>query len=138
MEYKKKIKRHIGLFVGYGIIGIVLAILNYAKIIENDFFMSFGGALVIAAIVRIIQYVRIIKNDEIMKRREIAEKDERNIMINNKAKSWAFYFYILAAAVAVIVFAILRMETVMLVLAYSVCAMVFIYWICYHIIKRKF
>lgn len=138
MEYKKKIKRHIGLFVGYGVIGIVLVILNYAKIIENDFFVSFGAALIVVAIVRTVQYIQIIRNEEMMKRREIAEKDERNIMINNKAKSWAFYFYISAAAVAVIVFAILRMETAMLVLAYSVCAMVFIYWICYHIIKRKY
>lgn len=138
MEYKKKIKRHIGLFIGYDIIGIVLVILSYTKIIENDFFMSLGFALIIASIVRIVQYIQILKNDEVMKRREIAEKDERNIMINNKAKSWAFYIYIFAAAAAEIVFAVLRMETVMLVLAYSVCAMALIYWICYHIIKRKY
>ena len=69
-----------------GILGLVMiAAFNIIET-ENNFLSSFGFALVVIGIVHIRNYIMITKNEETIKKRQIAETDERNIAIANKAK----------------------------------------------------
>lgn len=138
MEFKKKIKTRIYLMTAYAIIGAVLCILGYTGKLTNDFVKSLGAALVVVGIVKIIQNARVLKNPEKLQKCEIAEKDERNIMIWEKARSLAFAVYLILAGTAVIVLYIFNMETAGQIVADTVCGFVAIYLICYCIVRKKY
>ena len=138
MDYKKKIKLRICLGIIYLVIGVILCIVSYTGLTDNKFISSFGAALGVVGIARIIQYTRLMSDPERMQSRAIAEKDERNIMLWEKARSLAFAAYISAAAVAMIVCLMLNFEFAGQIIAYNICGFVFIYWICYAIMKQKY
>ena len=138
MEFKKKIKQRICLSVIYLILGIVLCVLNYMDITTNKFVSTFGAALAVAGLAKIIQNARLMSSADKMQLRETAEKDERNIMLWEKARSLTFAVYIFVAAIAMVVCLLLELEFAGQIIAYNICGIVFVYWICYAIIKRKY
>ncbi|MBR4079104.1 MAG: hypothetical protein IKK29_02730 [Christensenellaceae bacterium] len=79
----------------------------------------------------------ITKNEETLKKQQIKESDERNIVIANKAKSVAFIIYVLLACIAVIVLSILEMTQLSMIVSATVCVLIFIYWISYWIISKN-
>lgn len=137
MDFEKKLKSRLEIAVGYILIGVILVVLNLAKIIENEYLETLGIAFALMGALRIIQYKRITKNEETIKSREIAEKDERNISIMHKAKSMAFGLYILITGVVVIVLEAMGRRENASILALNVCGLVLLYWICYFIYNRK-
>lgn len=138
MEFEKKIKQRIGIFAIYVIIGLIMVLINLVGNVSNDSFYSVGIVLIIIGMVKIIKNFRLINNKEAMRNLEIAEKDERNIMICDRAKSWAFSIYVMASSVAVIILQCTDSQFAAQLICYSMISIVFIYWICYHIIKRKY
>ena len=138
MEFKKKIKTRIYIMAIYVIIGAALCILGYIGKLTNDVVQAWGIALFVAGIVKIIQNARVLKNPEKLQKREIAEKDERNIMLWEKARSLAFTVYLILAGTAVIVLYIFNMETAGQIVADTVCGFVAIYFICYCIVRKKY
>lgn len=138
MDYRKKLNKRLGYAIGYIIIGVVLILLQFIGSVGNEISSSFGAAFLVCGAVRVIQYIRLISNKDKMEQREIAEKDERNIMLWEKARSWAFGIYVMLAGTAILVMYMLNMEFVGQIIAYTLCALVFIYWICYMIISRKY
>ena len=138
MEFKNKIKKRIYLMAIYAIIGAVLCVLSYTGKLTNDLVKSFGAAIIVVGIVKIIQNARVLKNPEKLQKCEIAEKDERNIMIWEKACSLAFNVYIILAGTTVIGLYIFNMETAGQIVADTVCGFVAIYFICYCIVRKKY
>ena len=104
---------------------------------DNDFISSFGFAMIIMGIVRIRNYFLITKNEETIRKQEILETDERNIAIQNKAKSVTFSIYTLLLATAVIILSLFNMHEIAKWIAYAVLLLVVIYWISYWIIRKK-
>ena len=138
MEFKNKMKMRIVTMVVYIIIGAVMCVIGYTGMVKNDYVITLGAALAVCGIVKIIQLALIMRNPEKMEERAIAEKDERNIMIWEKARSLAFTVYIMAAGIAVIALFLLNMEFAGQLVAYTVCGFVVIYLICCAIIRRKY
>lgn len=138
MEYEKKLKKRLYLAISYIVIGVLLLLLCAGRIIENEFMSSFGVVLVVMGVARIRQYRRITKDEESIRRQRIAESDERNLAIWNKARSLTFGIYIALAGIAVIVLEMIDRHDLANPVALSVCALVFIYWICYLIVRRKY
>lgn len=134
---EKRIKQRIGIFVVYLAIGIILIVLGTIKNIYDSAY-SVGIAMAVVGIVKIIQNVMLINNEDAMRDREIAEKDERNIMIYDRARSWAFSAYIIAAADAMVILYCMDMQNAAKWISYSICMLVLIYFICYHIARRKY
>jgi len=93
--------------------------------------------MAVVGIARIRHYFLITKNEETIQKREVAESDERNIYISSKARSIAFYIYVLAVSLAVIVFHILGKTEIAVFLSYTVCLLLAIYWITYFIVRKK-
>ena len=85
MDFKKKLKTRLYTAISYIVIGIVMIIVSNILKTDNDFLSSFGLALSVCGVVRIRNYFIITKNDETIRKQEIAETDERNISISNKA-----------------------------------------------------
>lgn len=138
MDYKKRLNRRMYLAIGYIVIGVVLTIISLLGISDSEMLTGFGAAFGVCGIARIVQNLRIRSNEDIIHQREIAEKDERNIMLWEKARSRTFGIYISVAGIAIVVLCLMQMEFIAQIIAYTVCALAFIYWICYMIISRKY
>lgn len=137
MDFRKKLKIRLFLAIGYIVIGLaMLVVFNIIKT-ENEFLSSFGFALIVVGIVRIRNYMRITKNEETIIKRQIAETDERNISIANRAKSVSFIVYVIFASVSVIILQLLNKTQLAVILSATVSVLVLIYWVSYWIISRK-
>lgn len=137
MDFRKKMKIRLFLAIGYIVLGLAMIVAFNLFKTDNSFLSSFGFALIIIGIARIRNYLLITKNEETLKKQQIKESDERNIVIANKAKSVAFIIYVLLACIAVIVLSILEMTQLSMIVSATVCVLIFIYWISYWIISKN-
>ncbi|MBQ6836073.1 MAG: hypothetical protein IJO47_03370 [Clostridia bacterium] len=137
MEFRKKLKTRLYIAIAYIIIGAITTAVAFGYNIENEFFSAYGIALIICGAVRLRQYIKLTSSEENIRKQEIAESDERNIAIANKARSWAFYFYVILVGVAVIILEIIGKAEIATAAAMSICALIVLYWISYYAISRK-
>lgn len=136
MDFKKKLKIRLWLSVSYILIGI--AVIVFANIFEadNSGLWGIGLGLAVCGVARLRQYFLITKNEETIRKQQIAESDERNIAISNKAKSIAFGVYVMATCIAIIVLSIMKQTALTALLGYTVCFLLVVYWISYLIIRK--
>lgn len=137
MDFRKKLKTRLCVGITYIILGIAMIAVSILSKTENQFISSLGLAFVVLGIVRIRNYFIITKSDESVRKQEIAETDERNLSIANKARSAAFILYVFIAALFVIVMGIIGKFEVAQWASYSVALLVAIYWIFYFIYQKK-
>lgn len=138
MDYRKKLNTRLYYAIGYIVIGAALILLQFVGKVNNEMISAFGTVFAVCGLVRIIQYIRLVSDKDRMEQREIAEKDERNVMLWTQARSWAFGVYTILAGCAILILYMLNMEFAAQIIAYTLCALVFIYWVCYMIVKRKY
>ena len=139
MEFKKKLRKRLYIAIAYMALGIVLTLVAFITKTDNQFISAFGIGLLINSILRLRQYHRITRDENSIKQQQIAETDERNRMLLEKARSWAFYLYIMLTGTVLIILAILGIQdTLVQMIAYSICLLVILYWICYHILKGQY
>ena len=138
MEYTKSLRKRLYWAVSYLVLGIGLNIIAFVTASENEFLSVFGSALLVMGIARILRHVRLVRSDAAVKKQEIAETDERNILLAEKARSWAYGLTVSLAGIAVIVLSLLRYQELVLPLAWLVCGMTLLYWICWFIARRKY
>ena len=137
MDYKEKLKQRLYIAIIYIALGVMMIAGTFAIKTDNDFISTFGFAIIIMGIVRIRNYRIITKDEDTIRKQQIIETDERNISIVHKAKSVAFAVYTFILGAAVIVLSFIGMHEVAKWVAYSVCLLVVIYWICYFIYQKK-
>ncbi len=141
MNFKNKIKTNIFIFVIFIILGIIIAATGFLGIINgrlNNALFSIGIAYAVCGFIRIYRSIKLIKNEELMKQREIAAKDERNIWLSDRAKSYTFSFSLIFAAFAMIILFIAGKDTEATMLSYVICAQALIYYICYLFVRKKY
>ena len=137
MDFEKKLKARHNIMLIYMAAGVLLIALNLLKISENEYLMTFGVALTVLGFLKTLQYKRITKDEESIHRRMVLESDERNIAIMHKAKSAAFGWYVIIACLAVIVLSVMGEKDYSRFIAFTVCTLVFLYWISYFVYSRK-
>lgn len=137
MDFKKKLKTRLYLAVGYIVFGFLLILGAFVWRTDNGFISSFGFALIVMGIVRIRNYRRITKDEHTIQKQFIAETDERNLSIVNRARSITFVVYVLLSSIAVIVLSFLNMHEAARWIACSVCLLFVIYWIAYLIVRQR-
>ena len=135
MDYKKKLKTRLNtaiIMIGVGIIFTVSSIFA-----DSEMASTFGAVFLVMGIARVVQYKRLMNDPEEMRRREIVETDERNVMLWTKARSLAFIVYVIAAGIAVIVLQLMEMTQAANIVSLCMMGFIVIYWICYFIIVKK-
>ena len=137
MNFKKKLKTRFYFGVSYIIIGLAMIIVSLTVDGTSEYLSPFGTALLVIGIARVRNYFIITKSDETIKKQQIAETDERNIAISNKAKSFAFNLYVIFACITVIILQILKVTELATIIGMTVCALLLIYWVSYFIIRKK-
>ncbi|MBQ5369200.1 MAG: hypothetical protein IIU56_03185 [Peptococcaceae bacterium] len=138
MEFEKKLKKRILTARIFLIAGPLLMAVSIWRNLDNEFFFAWGTALMVIGIVRLRQYRKLMASPEAMRAQEVAETDERNVMLANKAKSYAFFWYVLICSVAVIVLEFMNQVQIATSLAFSVCFLILLYWVCYYVLRRKY
>lgn len=137
MDFYRKLKIRLYIAVIYMAIGIMMIAGEIIIKTENSFMSSFGFALVVISAARIRKYFLITRSDVTIRKQEIAETDERNLSIQNKAKSTSFSIYALVSSLAVIALSIFNLHDIAEGIACSVCILIMIYWICYWVYQKK-
>ncbi|MBR5291986.1 MAG: hypothetical protein IKU32_03615 [Clostridia bacterium] len=135
MDYRKKLKTRLYTAITMIASGIIFTV--FAVFSEVEMASTFGAVFLVMGIARVIQYRRLLNDPEEMRRREIAEHDERNVMLWTKARSLAFVVYIIAMGIAVIVLQMLEMGQEANIVSLCMMGFMIIYWICYFIIVKK-
>lgn len=119
------------------VIGTILIGLSFAGKVD-EFWNGMGFALGIIGAIQLLKFHRLNKNEEYREKVEIAETDERNHYIRNKAWAWAGYIFVLTTAVSVIVFKIIGQELLSMAASGAVCFMLVLYWGAYMILQKKY
>lgn len=138
MEYKKKLKIRLYVAIAYIVLGVAILVTGVLVKSNNEFVSPLGLMLFVIGVSRVKHHFYITKNDERARNKQIAEEDERNVMIILKAKNSAFTAYVILCGIAVIILSLLNLYELSGMIGYSVCILVAIYWICYLIYKRKY
>lgn len=139
MEYRKKIVKRMIIHIVWLAVMLALSAVAYFVGDESvrDYMTAFAIALAMATAVRIVSGVRLLRDEEMLKKREIAEKDERNISIVLRAKGYTFGISVFAACIAILVLALLKMQTELKIVSYCLCFVVVVYYFTYRILQRK-
>lgn len=137
MDFKKKLKIRFYFGLSYIVIGLAMIIVSFIVDGASEYLSPFGTALMVVGIARVRKHFIITRNDDSIKKQQIAETDERNIAISNRAKSFSFNLYIIAACLTVIVLQVLKISELANTIGLTVCALILIYWISYFIISKK-
>lgn len=135
MDYKKKLKTRLNTAIIMISVGIIFTVSSIFA--DSEMASTFGAVFLVMGIARVVQYKRLLNDPEEMRRREIVEKDERNVMLWTKARSLAFVIYIIALGIAVIVLQLMEMTQAANIVSWCLMGFVVIYWICYFIIVKK-
>ncbi|MBR6513824.1 MAG: hypothetical protein IKT46_03210 [Clostridia bacterium] len=136
MDFKKRMKIRLWTNIIYIVLGVAMIAAGFITKTDNEFVSSFGLTLTVVGLALIKK--NIITSEEKLKRREIAENDERNIAIVHKARSWAFSFYVILGCLAVIVLSLLSLQDIASWIGVGVFSLIAIYWICYFIVRKKY
>ncbi len=135
MSFTKKMK--IRYYSAFALLIIGIALWIYFSYSKNDMASSFGTAFIIIAAARIMQYIRLCKRPEAMQKREIAEEDERNILIWTKARSLTLSSYAVIISILSVVLYVTNHSQTAKILSYSLLLLLALYYICYFVIRKK-
>lgn len=118
-------------------IGVVLCVISSMGMLD-EYWSGMGIALIFVSALMLIRHVRYKTNDAYREEVDIRTSDERNRYLAMKAWSWAGYFFVLISAVASIALRIAGLNDYSQITAFSVCALMVLYWISYVILHRKY
>lgn len=135
MYYNNK---RLALTVFWIVLGAVLVVLTVTKVLDSSIYSGMGGALMAVGTLQLIRAVKYRKDSEYKEKVDTELGDERNRFLRMKSWSWAGYFTILIEGIGAIIAMALGERTVQLVLSYSVCLVLVIYWIAYVILSKKY
>ena len=130
--------KRLALTVFWIVLGAVLVVLTVTEVLDSSIYSGMGGALMAVGTLQLIRAVKYRKDSEYKEKVDTELGDERNRFLRMKSWSWAGYFTILIEGIGAIIAMALGERTVQLVLSYSVCLVLVIYWIAYVILSKKY
>jgi hypothetical protein len=119
------------------LLGLTLVTLSFMGI-TDEFWSGMGSALLVIGSLQLLRYHRFQKNPAYREKMEVAVSDERNQFIRSKAWAWAGYLFILISAVGVLIFKLAGQDLLSQAASWAVCLMLVLYWICWHILQKKY
>ncbi len=134
MYYNNK---RLTLSVFWIVLGTVLTALSAKEVLDSQY-SSMGTVFIVIGAMQVIRNIRYRKDPEYRERINTEFSDERNSFLRMKSWSWAGYIVVLVESVGVVVAMILGERTVQMLLSYSVCLILCVYWITYLVLSRKY
>ena len=119
------------------VIGVVLCVCHFAHRID-EFWSGMGIALIIVGSLFLLRNIKYQTNEKYREEIDVQNSDERNKFLSLKAWSWSGYLFVIIAAVGAIIFKFVGKEELMMLSSGAVCLIVFLYWISYIILRKKY
>ena len=123
--------------ISYVVLGAVLLALGIMEVVD-EFWSGMGGALIVVGILQVVRFFRYRNNEEYRQKAEIANKDERNHFIRNKAWAWSGYLFVLISAVATIALKIAGQDTLSFAASMALCLLLVLYWVSFLVLSKKY
>ena len=130
--------KRLALSVFWVVLGLVLFVLSLTEKLDSSYFSGMGVALTVVGTLQIIRNLRYRKDTEFKEKIDIEVTDERNRFLRLQSWAWTGYIIVFVEAAGSIAAAVLGQEIVRLVLSYSVCLILCVYWITWLILSRKY
>ena len=121
----------------YIILGLVLGLLSFLGIVD-EWWQSFGIAILIVGIADIFRHIKYLHNTEYREKVDLSNNDERIRFIAMKAWSWSGYLFVIIAAIASIALKAFGYDEYSQIAGLSVCLIILLYWINYCILRKKY
>ena len=135
MYYNNK---KLALSIFWLVLGAVLLGLSVAEVLDSNLYGGLGGGLIAVGALQIARNLKYRRDPAYREQIDTLERDERNRFLRMKSWSWAGYIVILIEGVGTVVAMVMGARTVSLVLSYSVCLILAVYWVSYLILNRKY
>ena len=120
------------------IVGVTLIVLSVTEVLTDSVYAGMGGALTAVGAMQVLRNLKYRKDAAYREKLDTEFSDERNRYLRMKSWSWAGYAAVLIEAVGAVVALVMGARTIQLVLSYSVCLLVFAYWVAYMILQKKY
>ena len=130
--------KRLALSIFWVVLGVTLVGLSFAEVLDSSLYSGMGGALAAVGILQIIKNLKYRNNPVYREKVDTEVSDERNRFLRKKSWSWAGYIVVLVEGVGVIVAMVLGQHMIQMILSYSVCLIVFVYWLSYLILRQKY
>ena len=104
----------------------------------SDYWSGMGGGFIGVGIMQLVRNIRYLRNDSYREQVDTANADERNRFLSMKAWSWAGYLFVMAAAVATVVFQLLGKQELSMAAGFGVALIVLFYWVSYLFLRKKY
>lgn len=117
--------------------GIALIALCAADIL-GEFYAGLGGGFMGIGIIRLTQLFRYQHDEKYAKKLDMQYKDERNVYLSQKAKSYTFSYGLLTCAALSVILRIAGANEISTVLGLTVAGLVAVYLIIYFILQKKY
>ena len=130
--------RKLILSIFWMILGAVLLGLSIAEVLDSSMYAGMGGALIAVGALQIARNQKYRKDSEYREKVDTEVSDERNSFLRMKSWSWTGYVVVLVECAGVIVAMILGQEQIQVLLSYSVCLILLVYWITYLVLSKKY
>ena len=128
----------LALSIFWTVLGAVLLGLSVANVLDSTIYAGMGGALLAVGILQVIRNLRYRTDAAYQEKIDTEVNDERNVFLGMKSWSWTGRAIVLVECIGIIVAMVLGQQTVQLVLSYSVCAILVIYWVTFMILAKKY
>ena len=119
------------------VIGITLTVCSFMNLVD-EYWSAFGVSLLVVGAIFLLRNVKYHTNKNYREEIDIKNTDERNKYLSMKAWSWSGYLFVIIAAVGTIAFKFFGKEDLMMLCSGAVCLIVFLYWISYMILRKKY
>ncbi len=130
--------KKLALSIFWVLLGIVLIGLSVMEVLDNSIYAGMGGALIGVGILQIVRIVRYKRDAGYREKIDTEIDDERNKFLRMKSWSWTGYVVVIAEAIGSVIAMVMEQHQVQMILSYSVCLMLVVYWIAYLICSRKY
>ena len=104
----------------------------------NEYWSGLGTAMIVVGSIFLWKQFRYRTDKAYKEAVDTQNNDERNRYISLKSWSWAGYLFELISAVAAIILMVADRGDLVPFASGSVCLMVFLYWVSYLILRRKY
>lgn len=135
MYYNNK---KLALSIFWVIVGVTLVVLSVTEVLSDSVYAGMGGALTAVGAMQVLCNLKYRRDAAYREKLDTELNDERNRYLRMKSWSWAGYITVLVEGVGVVVALVTGERTIQLVLSYSVCLLVFAYWVAYMVLNRKY
>ncbi len=135
MYYNNK---RLALSIFWMIAGAVLLVLSVTEVLGEPVYAGMGAALIVVGTLHTVRNLKYRKDEEYRRKIDTETGDERISYIRMKSWSWTGFMMVLIEGIGSVIAGVMGERTIQLLLAYSLCLVLVVYWVSYLILSRKY